>query len=79
MNEGAFFFLVAACAPAMQWYWLVPKVITKFAIVSSVEMMKDAELMHEVTAEVLIKRCEQCQVFGRVFTTDDSFGIRSIR
>lgn len=31
---------------------LVPKVITKFAIISSVEMMKDAELMHEVTAEV---------------------------
>jgi Ca2+-binding EF-hand superfamily protein len=49
---GAFFFVIAACAPASQWYWLVPKVITKFAIISSVEMMKDAELMHEVTAEV---------------------------
>jgi Ca2+-binding EF-hand superfamily protein len=65
-HYGACFWVFAACAPAMQWKWLVPKVITKFAIVSSVEMMKDAELMHEVTSEVKKKQVRETLKLTRI-------------
>ncbi len=44
--------MVAWMAPLFQRLWLVPKVVTKFAIVTSIEYMKKAEKIHEVAFEV---------------------------
>jgi len=53
-NGGAFtplrwtFFVLAWLPPAINLLWLIPKVVSKFCIVTSVEYMKEAPVIDEV-------------------------------
>jgi Ca2+-binding EF-hand superfamily protein len=64
--HGFVAYLVAWGAPLFQWLWLVPKVVTKFAIITSVEYMKKAETIHEVAFEVKRKRIQQTLKLMRI-------------
>jgi Ca2+-binding EF-hand superfamily protein len=52
-------YFIAWMAPIYQWNVLLPKVVTKLAIVTAVEYMKDPHIIAEISAEVKKKRVRE--------------------
>jgi len=58
-HRSIFFYCLAFLAPLTQWNVLIPKIVTKFAIVTSVEYMKDRHIIEEVAFEVKRNRIKE--------------------